>query len=55
VENDELHENLQAAPGLMPQFIYQIGMVVGRHRNERMAYLAAFGRNLKVPAGQAGP
>jgi transcriptional regulator with XRE-family HTH domain len=32
----------------MAEFVYQVGMVVGRHRDQRRAYLAAFGRNLKV-------
>lgn len=32
----------------MGQFVYRLGMAVGRDRDERRAFLAAFGGNLKL-------
>jgi DNA-binding XRE family transcriptional regulator len=53
--DDKKDENLQAAaPRLMPEFVYQAGMVVGRDSDDRRAYLAAFGRNLKIQRTKLG-
>ncbi len=38
----------------MPEFAYRVGMVVGRHHDQRLAYLAAFGRNLRVQRVKRG-
>jgi hypothetical protein len=44
----------QAVSGLMVEFVYRAGMATGRHRDERRAYLKAFGGNLKIERVKRG-
>ena len=38
----------------MAEFVYKLGMAIGRHRDEHRAYLKAFGVNLKIERTRPG-
>jgi DNA-binding XRE family transcriptional regulator len=47
-------DRLEVVGCLMGEFVYQVGMVTGRHRDEHRAYLKAFGLNLKIERTRRG-